>query len=176
MGSGITQAYIAKWGAVVGETILTAESTTIIVDIQPGYNFLKVLMLLKSNVAGGGTMDWLWQLNDAFALHQTSHFYIEPPNVVNSSNFLAETAFRGPTLGDQFTWFFSEWTINQIGGNGILKLVIGNSGMDGGRVYQAYNNCLLDPGQSAINRITLIAVGAGKKFNTDSRVSVYGLN
>lgn len=174
MGSSLVQAYIAKWGAVVGEITLTADSDSIeLTGLPANFDYLNIFLYLSSNKLAG-TMDYTIQLSAGAAVYNTRWVKISVLAVTCGEDF-GVAAWTAPRIGDKFTKYAAQYVIFQPNTLPIKQAhAVGNTA--DGENYSSFNEVILPGGETYITKIKLIRSVPGEQFLAGSQIVVYGLN
>jgi len=175
MGSGLVQAYVATWGALIEEKTLTGDSATLqISNIPPAFKYLHIFLNLTSDQALG-PVDYTMKASDGAAIYSGTYSSQDPPNVLSVTNYGGAASWACLALGDNTQNCFSEWVICQDPAITIKTAFVRSSDANDSSIYQATQQVVLPAGETYINTIKLTAAGAAK-FKAGSKMSVYGLN
>ena len=155
---------LGKGFTKIGETILSAASTTIDVDNIPARKFLLVMIHIIGSSANTGVS--LRFNNDSGANEYTTSFYIQAGNGIDSADlmYLHDQSVSGERFG----------YLNIMNESSFLKMsngIFNDGGSIGMKIFASKWNNTTDQ----ISRITIIADGA-VTFNTNSKVTVFGNN
>jgi len=113
MGSSLTQAYIATWGALIEEKTLVVDSATIQISNIPGtWKYLHIFLNITSDQALG-PVDYTMKASDGAAVYSGTHSSQDPPNVLSVTNYGGAASWACLAMGDNTQNCFSEWVINQ---------------------------------------------------------------
>jgi len=175
MGSSLTQAYIATWGALIEEKTLTVDSATLqISNIPPVWKYLHVFLNIRSDQALG-PVAYTMKASDGAAIYGGTYSSQDPPNVLSVANYNGAAAWVCLDMGDNTQNCFSEWVITQDPAVVIKSAFVRAEDANDSSIYSATNNVVLPAGETYINTIKLTAAGAAK-FKAGSKMSIYGLN
>ncbi len=174
MGSGLIQAYVATWGALVGETTLSGNSASITVsNIPTGFNYLHIFINARSTDPAG-PIDWEMVVNGGGTYNGTYSLQ-SPPAALAVTNYFGAAAWPAPQLGDSFTNCFSAWLVVQDPTITIKTCFVNSMGF-GSEIYTQACQVILPPGDTQITEIKLQTTVGGTEFKSGSKISVYGLN
>lgn len=179
MGSGLTQAYVATWGALLGEQILAADSDTIeISGLAPGFKYLRILCTLAGNPTAGVTTPWGMEVTSVLGAGVYDYIQSTEQNgdVLTCNSFFMAPNFNGGPLGISGEWWLSEWTLAVNPPAADRFQMIGSGMCAVYALWRIAGNVIMAPGETHISKITLYTWVLGDVFEAGSRVQVYGLN
>jgi len=175
MGSGLIQAYIATWGALIEEKTLASDSATLQISNIPGsWKYLHIFINVRSDQALG-PVDYTMKASDGAAIYGGTYSSQDPPNVLSVTNYGGAASWVCLAMGDNTQNCFSEWVITQDPAITIKSAFVRAEDANDSSIYMATNNVVLPAGETFINTIKLTAAGAAK-FKAGSKMAIYGLN
>jgi len=175
MGSGLTQAYVATWGALLGEQTLSANAVQMQVSgLAPGFKYLKVILYLAGN---GVSVPFQLEISDLGGTYNFVTHTITPPDVVACSAFFLAPNWRMPTLTTDTFWALVDLTISADPATPQRFEFIGHgANLDPYGNWQGSGDAVLDPTETYVQTVKIYTFVLGDEFAAGSRMQVYGLN
>ncbi len=176
MGSGLAQAYIATWGALIEEKTLTSDNAIIqISNIPPVWKYLHIFLNLISNQALG-PVQYRMEVSNGVGTYSGTYSTQTPPAALSVTNYGGAPNWVCLDLGDNTQNCCSEWVITQDPAITIKDAFVRAVDANGSSIYTATNQVVLPVIETSINTIKIYTTVAGQKFRTGSKIAIYGLN
>jgi hypothetical protein len=174
MGSGLVQAYVATWGALIEEKTLSGDSNTLqISNIPAAFKYLHVFITVRSDQVAGPVAFTMKASNGA-ATYNGTYSTQTAPNVLTVTNYVAAAAWACPDMGDNTQDVLSEWVITQDPAI-TIKTFFSRAFTWISQLYTGAGQVVLPVGETYINTIKLTAAGAAL-FKAGSKMAIYGVN
>ncbi len=176
MGSGLVQAYIATWGALIEEKTLTADTALIQISNIPGtWKYLHIFLNVISDQVAG-PVPYSMQVSDGAATYYGTYSTQDPPATLAVVNYNGTPAWVCAPMGDNTQNCFSEWVITQDPAITIKNAFVRSVYVMGSSIYTSTTQVILPAGETYINTVKIYPDVLGVKFRSGSKMAIYGLN